>query len=68
MVRVGGAGAGHDLIGHLPGRSHGRKTTPFTCGRTIRRPDEDAIRLLPAGAWKPGTVQDGVTEEGKDVA
>ena len=59
MVRVDGAGASHDLIGHLLGLSSPRKTMLFTCGWTIMPADEDAIRLLPAGAWKPGTAQDG---------
>ena len=68
MVRVDGAGASHDLIGHLLGRSSPRKTMLFTCGWTIMPADEDAIRLLPAGAWKPGTAQDGSTEEDKDAA
>ena len=68
MVRVDGAGASHDLIGHLLGLSSPRKTMLFTCGWTIMPADEDAIRLLPAGAWKPGTAQDGSTEEDKDVA
>ena len=30
--------------------------------------DEDAIRQVPAGAWKPGIAQGGGTEEDKDVA
>jgi hypothetical protein len=30
--------------------------------------DEQAIALLPAGAWKPGIAQDGTVEEDKDVA
>ena len=68
MVRVDGAGASHDLIGHLLGLSSPRKTMLFTCGWTIMPADEDAIRLLPAGAWKPGTAQDGSTEEDKAVA
>ena len=29
----------------------------FTCGWTIMPADEDAIRLLPAAAWKPGTAR-----------
>ena len=40
----------------------------FTCGWMIIAADEDAIRLLPAGAWKPGTAQDGSIEEDKDAA
>jgi hypothetical protein len=38
----------------------------FTCGWMIT--DEDAIRQVPAGAWKPGTCQDGMIEDDKDVA
>jgi hypothetical protein len=68
MVRVDGAGASHDLIGHLLSLSSPRRTMLFTCGWTIMPADEDAIRLLPAGAWKPGTAQDGAAEEDKDVA
>jgi Transposase DDE domain group 1 len=60
--------SGHDLIGHLLGRSSPRKTMLFTCGWTIMPADEGAIRLLPAVAWKPGTAQDGSTEQDKDVA
>src|ERR1700739_2002782 len=68
MVRGAGAAASHDLIGHLLGLSSPRKTMLFTCGQTIMPADEDAIRLLPAGAWKPGTAQDGSAEEDKDAA
>ena len=35
---------------------------------TIMPADEDAMRLLPGGAWQPGTVQDGSTERDKDTA
>ena len=34
----------------------------------ITAADEDAIRHVPADAWKPGTAQDGTAEEDKDVA
>jgi hypothetical protein len=68
MVRVDGAGASHDLIGHLLSLASPRRKVLFTCGWTIMPADEDAIRLLPAGAWKPGTTQDGSTEGDKDVA
>jgi hypothetical protein len=34
----------------------------------ITAADEDAIRQVPAAAWKPGIRQDGATEEDKDVA
>jgi hypothetical protein len=34
----------------------------------ITAADEDAIRQVPAGAWKPGTAQDGSAGEDKDAA
>ena len=68
LVRVDGAGASHDLLGHLLSLSSPRRTLRFTCGWTIRPEDEDAIKLLPASAWKPGTCQDGAVEEDKAVA
>jgi hypothetical protein len=40
----------------------------FTCGRMITQADEDAIKMVPAGAWKPGIAQDGSTEQDKAVA
>ena len=40
----------------------------FTCGWMITAADEDAIRQVPADAWKPGTCQDGTIEDDKDVA
>ena len=42
LVRVDGAGASHDLIGHLLSLSSPRRTLRFTCGWTIRPEDEDA--------------------------
>jgi hypothetical protein len=68
LVRVDGAGAGHELIGHLLSMTSARKTLLFTCGWMITAADEDAIAQVPAGAWKPGTGQDGAVEEDKDVA
>jgi hypothetical protein len=68
IVRVDGAGASHDLIGHLLSLATPRKKVLFTCGWTIMPADEDAIRQVPAGAWKPGLAQDGGTEDDKDVA
>jgi Transposase DDE domain group 1 len=68
LVRVDGAGASHDLIGHLLSLSSPRKKVLFTCGWAIMAADEDAIRQVPAGAWKPGITQDGKAEEDKDVA
>jgi hypothetical protein len=68
LVRVDGAGASHDLIGHLLSASSPRKKLLFTCGWAIMAADEDAIRQVPAEAWKPGITQDGGTEDDKDVA
>ena len=68
LVRVDGAGASHDLIGHLLSLSSARKSVLFTCGWMITAADEDAIRQVPAAAWKPGAAQDGTAEDDKDVA
>jgi hypothetical protein len=68
MVRVDGAGASHDLIRHLLSLCSPRRKVLFTCGWMITAADEDAIRLLPAGAWIPGIAQDGGIEEDKQVA
>jgi Transposase DDE domain group 1 len=68
VVRVDGAGASHDLIAHLLSLSTPRKKVLFTCGWTIMAADEDAIRQVPAAAWKPGITQDGTAEEDKDAA
>ncbi|MGO9081754.1 MAG: IS1380 family transposase [Streptosporangiaceae bacterium] len=68
LVRVDGAGASHDLVKHLLSLSSARKTVLFTCGWMITAADEQAIALIPAGAWEPGTAQDGTAEDDKDVA
>ena len=68
LVRTGGAGASHDLVTHLLAMSSPRRSVLFTCGWMITAADEDAIRQVPAAAWKPGTGQDGATEEDKDIA
>jgi hypothetical protein len=68
LVRVDGAGASHDLVNHLLSLSSPRRTVLFTCGWMITAADEDAIRQVPAGAWKPGTAQDGTAEDDKDTA
>jgi Transposase DDE domain group 1 len=68
LIRVDGAGASHELIRHLLSLSSARRTVLFTSGWMITAADEDAIRQVPAGAWKPGTRQDGGAEEDKDVA
>src|SRR5580704_16858356 len=68
LVRVDGAGASHDLVGHLLSMSSPRRAVLFTCGWKITPADEQAIMQVPAGAWKPGTGQDGAAEQDKDVA
>ncbi len=68
IVRIDGAGASRDLIGHLLGMSTPRKMLLFTCGWMITDADEAAIRAVPEDAWKPGARQDGTAEEDKDVA
>jgi hypothetical protein len=68
IVRVDGAGASHDLVNHLLSLSSPRRKVLFTCGWMITAADEDAIRQVPAGAWKPGTAQDGTAEDDKDAA
>jgi hypothetical protein len=68
LVRVDGAGASHELIKHLLGMSSPRRKVLFTCGWMITAADEDAIRQVPAAAWKPGVGQDCTIEEDKAVA
>jgi hypothetical protein len=68
LIRVDGAGASHELIRHLLSLSSPRRAVLFTCGWMITVADEDAIRQVPAGAWKPGAGQDGTAEDDKDVA
>jgi hypothetical protein len=68
LVRVDGAGASHDLVKHLLSLSSLRRAVLFTSGWMITAADEDAIRQVPADAWKPGTAQDGAIEDNKDVA
>jgi hypothetical protein len=68
LVRVDGAGASHELVGHLLSMSSPRRMVLFTCEWMITGADEAAIMQVPAGAWKPGTGQDGAVEEDKGVA
>ena len=68
LVRVDGASASHELIKHLLSLSSPRRKTLFTCGWMITAADEDAIKMVPAGAWKPGIAQDGAIEQDKHVA
>src|ERR1700676_1689849 len=68
MVRVDGAGASHELVDHLLKLASPRRKVLFTCGWMITPADEDAIKMVPEGAWKPGPGQDGELEEDKHVA
>jgi hypothetical protein len=68
LVRIDGAGAGHELITRLLSLSSRRRTVLFTCGWAITAADEQAIRLLPAAAWQAAVDQDGVVQEDKHVA
>jgi Transposase DDE domain group 1 len=68
LVRIDGAGASHELIKHLLSMSSPRRILLFTCGWMITAADEDAIRQVPARAWKPGCGQDGEADEDTDVA
>ena len=68
MVRVDGAGASHELVDHLLKLASPRRKVLFTCGWMITPADEDAIKMVPEGAWKPGTGQDGEIGEDKHVA
>jgi hypothetical protein len=68
LVRVDGAGASHELISHLLSLTTRRCTVLFTCGWAITGADEQAIRKLPAAAWKPAVDQDGTVQHDKHVA
>ena len=68
LVRVDGAGASHELIGHLLSLSSRYRTVLFTCGCAITEADEQAIRLLSAAAWQAAVDQDGTVQEDKHVA
>lgn len=68
LVRLDGAGASHEFIGHMAGLQVPGTTLLFTSGWTITATDEDDIRKIPAQAWKPGIDQDGHAEDDTDVA
>src|SRR5579859_2490997 len=68
LVRVDGAGASHELIDHLLSLSSRRRTVLFTCGWAITAADEQAIGLLPSGAWQGAVDQDGAVQQDKHVA
>ena len=56
------------LHGKGPGSPRRTRDLPLQLTLLITKADEQAIALLPAGAWKPGIAQDGTVEEDKDVA
>src|ERR1035441_1204060 len=71
--RVCGSGyaAGYEhVIGHLLELASPRRKVLFTCGWMITPADEDAIKMLPGSAWKPGIGQGGhpPDEPGREVA
>ncbi|MCY0932214.1 hypothetical protein OTB20_39865 [Streptomyces sp. H27-H1] len=68
MVRVGGAGATHDLLTHLEGLNTARRTVRYSAGRKITDQDEAAIAQLPGTAWHTSVDQDGSLQEGYFVA
>ncbi len=68
LVRVDGAGASHELISHLLSLSSRCRTVLFTSGWAITATDEQAIGLLPSGAWQAAVDQDGVVQEDKHAA
>src|SRR6266516_1674474 len=68
LVRVDGAGASHELISHLLSLATPRRRVLFTCGWAITAADEQAIGLLPSGAWQAAVDQDGAVQEDKHVA
>jgi Transposase DDE domain group 1 len=68
LVRLDGAGTSHEFIEHMTDLEIPDVKLFFTSGWTITETDEDDIRKIPAGAWKPGVTQDGHAEDGTDVA
>jgi hypothetical protein len=68
LVRVDGAGASHELISHLLSLATPRRRVLFTCGWAITGADEQAIGLLPSGAWQAAVDQDGAVQHDKHVA
>jgi Transposase DDE domain group 1 len=68
LVRVDGAGASHELIKHLLSLASRRRAVLFTSGWAITEADEQAIGLLPSGAWQAAVDQEGVVQQDKHVA
>src|SRR5262249_2603662 len=68
LVRADGAGASHALIICLLSLSSRCRIVLFIGGWAITEADEQAIRLLPRGAWQAAVDQDGAVQEDKHVA
>ena len=68
LVRLDGAGTSHDFITHMMSLEIPGGKLLFTSGWTITGTDENDIRQIPPGAWKPGVTQDGHAEDDSDVA
>ncbi|HKT00124.1 MAG TPA: IS1380 family transposase, partial [Rugosimonospora sp.] len=68
LVRIDGAGATHELLGHLQQLNTLWRTVRFTVGWTITDVDEQAIAALPAEAWTDSLNQDGTAATAAGVA
>ena len=68
LVRIDGAGASHDLVKHLLSLNTPRRTVLFTCGWMITDADEQAIKMLPGGAWTSAIGQDATVQKNTAVA
>jgi hypothetical protein len=68
LIRVDGAGATHELVRHLLSLPTRRRTVLFTCGWMITEADEQAMAMLPAGAWHAAVDQDGHLQKKCHVA
>ncbi|GAA0388693.1 IS1380 family transposase [Acrocarpospora corrugata] len=68
LIRVGGAGATHELLERVEALNTTRRTVRFTVGWTITDVDEAAIAALPGKAWDRALTQDGDPHEHAGVA
>ncbi|WP_259470962.1 IS1380 family transposase [Streptomyces sp. 1114.5] len=68
LVRVDGAGATHDLLEHLEALNTARRTVRYTVGWKLTDADEQAIALVPEGAWEDSLRQDGNVQDGYHCA
>lgn len=59
LVRIDGAGASHETIGHLERLSTTRRRVAWTIGWTVTKLEETAIKALPEHVWAPYLDQDG---------